>query len=336
LRFAVWTGEEQGLNGSYAYAQRSYQKGENIVGYLNLDMLAWNTIGSDPYINLSYSSSIPPSLELAQLYADVIGAYNIDLLTRFGADMWGSDHNSFWDFGYNSILAIEDDWGNDFNPYYHSPQDTPAHTDPVYFTNFVKASIATYAHMTGCLIPPGQGSLDGHVTAANGGAPLEGATVTADDGQGNIYSTITDPSSYYTMTLPTGTYTATASLDGYVTQSQAATISADQVTTIDFAMQSPCEPVTGLDFTWTPTEPFAGEPITFTATVSGTPPIDFAWDFGDTFTGTGATVTHTYADAGTYTVITTATNACSTPAPVSKEVTVITQLRMFFLPLLKK
>ena len=47
LRFAFWTGEEQGLLGSYAYAQQAYQSGENILGYLNLDMIAWNTIGSD-------------------------------------------------------------------------------------------------------------------------------------------------------------------------------------------------------------------------------------------------------------------------------------------------
>ncbi len=55
----------------------------------------------------------------------------------------GSDHASFWQFGYNSILAIEDN--SDFNPYYHGPGDTPAHTNLSYFTDFVKASIATFA-----------------------------------------------------------------------------------------------------------------------------------------------------------------------------------------------
>ena len=47
LRFAFWTGEEQGLLGSHYYAQRAYNKDENILGYLNLDMIAWNTVGSD-------------------------------------------------------------------------------------------------------------------------------------------------------------------------------------------------------------------------------------------------------------------------------------------------
>ena len=142
---------------AHAYAQRAYNTGENILGYLNLDMIAWNTVGSDPYITLAYATGMPPTQQLAQLFTDVIATYNINLLASYAPDMWGSDHNSFWDYGFTSILAIEDDVHGDFNPYYHTSQDTPAHTDPVYFTNFVKASIATYAHMTGCLIPPGDG-----------------------------------------------------------------------------------------------------------------------------------------------------------------------------------
>ena len=335
LRFAFWTGEEQGLLGSYAYAARANQNDENIIGYLNLDMIAWNTLGSEPYINLIYSSSLPQTFVMAQLYADVIDAYNLDLLTRFGADMWGSDHNSFWDYGFNSILAIEDDLGNDFNPYYHSAQDTPAHTDPAYFTDFVKASVATYAHMTGCLIPPGEGTLDGHVTALSNGSPIEGATVTADDGQGHTYPDVTDPTGYYTMTLPAGTYTITATLDGYIPQSQSASITTGAVTSLDFALQAACEPVSNLDFSWMPPEPFNDQLITFTAAASGTQPIDFQWDFGDTFTDTGATVTHSYGNADTYSVTLSATNACDTEL-VSRDITVHQKIYEFFLPLLNK
>ncbi len=109
LRFAFWTGEEQGLLGSEAYAQRAYQNGENILGYLNLDMIAWNTIGSDPVISLFYSNSVPPSLQFAQLFADVVDAYNLNLNPILDTGQGGSDHSSFLAYGYNSILAIEDD-----------------------------------------------------------------------------------------------------------------------------------------------------------------------------------------------------------------------------------
>lgn len=238
LRFAFWTGEEQGMLGSDAYAEQAYNAGENILGYLNLDMIAWNTLGSSPTINLFYNNSIPPTLQLAQLYADVVAAYNLDLDPVLGTDVTGSDHASFWNYGFSAILAIEDELSGDFNPYYHRSGDTPVHTDPTYFTNFVKASIATYAHMSGCLIPNGVGYLDGHVTVASGGTPIEGATVIANDGEGHTYSTKTDSTGYYTSTLIAGTYTVTG-FDCSIlpTTINGVVITADTVTSQDFILQ---------------------------------------------------------------------------------------------------
>ncbi len=56
------------------------------------------------------------------------------------------------------------------------------------------------------------------------------------------------------------------------------------------------------------------EPVTvdFDANVQGDMPIDYEWDFGDGSTGTGSEVSHTYTDAGTYTVTLTATNEAGT------------------------
>jgi PKD repeat protein len=333
LRFAFWTGEEQGLLGSAAYAQRAYQQGENILGYLNLDMLAWNTLGSDPYINLAYTNNIPDSYPLAQLFQEVISTYNLDLLVRYWPEAWGSDHNSFWNYGFNSILAIEDDFGGDFNPYYHSPQDTPAHTDPVYFTNFVKASIGTFAHETGCLIPPEHGSLAGHVTSVGNGSPIDGATVTAENDHGQALPTTTDASGYYTMTLPVDAYTVTTSAEGYLPGVVGGVeVISDTTTVLDFALEIACDPVTDLDFTWQPVEPYNGVPVTFTATANGTGLLDFQWDFGDTLSATGNPVTHTYALPGIYTVSTSASNACST-LTTSKNLAI---LRIWWLPLVNR
>ncbi len=64
----------------------------------------------------------------------------------------------------------------------------------------------------------------------------------------------------------------------------------------------------------------AGTPLTgnaplavaFTATGSGgTPPYTYAWDFGDQTTGSGQTVSHTYAQAGTFHVTLTLTDSAS-------------------------
>ncbi|MBO0888634.1 PKD domain-containing protein, partial [Candidatus Bathyarchaeota archaeon] len=62
-------------------------------------------------------------------------------------------------------------------------------------------------------------------------------------------------------------------------------------------------------FIYTPTVPFKGQPVTFSATASsGTAPYSFNWAFGDGSSGTGANVTHTYASAGSFTVILTTTD----------------------------
>ncbi|MBU0492747.1 MAG: M28 family peptidase, partial [Chloroflexi bacterium] len=236
LRFALWTGEEQGLLGSAAYAARCHDNGENILGVLNLDMIAWNTPSSSPDIDLHAKSTIPATLTLAQLFADVVDAYNLNLVPQIVPNGTGaSDHASFWTYGYTAILGIED--GNDFNPRYHTTGDQLQYLDMAYYTDFVKAAIATFVHMSGCLIPGGLGALDGHVTAAGGSVPIVGATVTADDGAGHAYPATTDAAGYYTRTLLADTYTVTASAFGYLPSTVAGVaITTDTVTTQDFAL----------------------------------------------------------------------------------------------------
>jgi hypothetical protein len=154
LRFALWTGEEQGLWGSHYYAQQASNNGENIVGVLNLDMIGWDGI-EGPDIDLHANQSLTPTLDLAQLFSDVVGIYELNLAPQIVPNgIARSDHGSFWDYGYPAILGIEDydPNGHDFNPYYHSQQDLLEHLNVDYFTEFVKASVGTLAHM-GCLRP---------------------------------------------------------------------------------------------------------------------------------------------------------------------------------------
>ncbi len=61
LRFTLWTGEEQGLLGSQAYATRSSNAGENIRGYLNLDMVGYNGTGELAPFATSTSTGRAPS-----------------------------------------------------------------------------------------------------------------------------------------------------------------------------------------------------------------------------------------------------------------------------------
>jgi hypothetical protein len=241
LRFALFTGEEQGLLGSAAYAQRAYSSGESILGVLNLDMIAWNTADSSPDIDLHARSSLPATLDLADVFSDVVSTYDLDLIPQIIENgVAASDHASFWSYGYAAILGIEDYYPNrhDFNPYYHTVDDHLEALDMGYYTDFVKASVAAFAHMSDCLIPADAGYLDGYVTSASDGAPIIAATVSITDSFGYSYPEITDGSGYYTSTLPAGTYTVTASAGGYLpAPAGSATILTDVVTTRDFSLQ---------------------------------------------------------------------------------------------------
>ena len=72
-----------------------------------------------------------------------------------------------------------------------------------------------------------------------------------------------------------------------------------------------CQPV-GITDLWATSPVRAGTPAEFIATVEGSPPITYTWDFGDGSAPVvgGATATYTYTAAGTYTATLTAENEC--------------------------
>ena len=233
LRFALWTGEEQGLLGSYEYAERSRLQKENILGYINLDMIAWNS-DHRPGIDLHATDDIPATLDLAQLFADVITAYGLDLEADiFDTGMGASDHASFWDFDYVSILGIEDD--SDFNDYYHTTNDQLQYLNMAYYTDFVKASLATFAHMSNCLLPTG--TLDGTVSVAGSAEPVPGASLVFTNPLGYTFDALSGDDGTYTTVLPAGVYTATVSADGYLPVTLGdVTVVADSLVTQDFEL----------------------------------------------------------------------------------------------------
>lgn len=74
-----------------------------------------------------------------------------------------------------------------------------------------------------------------------------------------------------------------------------------------------------------PSSPNQQVPLSFTYTVSGNTYTfsaadgfsGYSWDFGDSSTGNGASVSHTYLDNGTYTVALTASPLVGSVSPVS-------------------
>jgi len=170
----------------------------------------------------------------------------------------------------------------------------------------------TLAWLGGC--ESSSGWLVGQVTDAATGDPIAEAEVTVTPSVGRLpIDGLTDPNGHYTFTLPAGIYDVTAAKAGYDPQTvPGVQVEQGMTTTQDFALLAACEPIAGLAFSWEPVEPVAGQEITFSATATGTAPLSYAWAFGDGTTGSGATVEHTYADSGLYSVVVTATNACDT------------------------
>ncbi len=124
--YALWDEEEIGLLGARSYAGKVAKLGHQILGVINMDMIAWD--GNGDNIVTLHARPIARSLDLAQRLVDINTNYGI------GLDPWivnpgtpNSDHAPFWDYNYSSILIIEDyrrgAYHSDFNPYYHTVND---------------------------------------------------------------------------------------------------------------------------------------------------------------------------------------------------------------------
>ncbi len=329
LHYALVTGEEQGLYGSYAYATEVYNNHDNLLGVLNLDMLAYNTTGSSPTVELDtrqYSDQNPPDLAIANLFKDAVSAYSIQLTPLiYTSGDTGSDHASFWSYNFPAILAIED-WA-DHTPFYHRTGDQLSSLNMGYYTEFVKASLATFAHM-GCLL---NNRLSGTVKDISSDTGISGATVEAWQNGDKIRSTTTLPSGAYQLALSPGNYTIIVSaVDHRTTTLSNVTVIIDQNTPLDASLQG-CVTVKGTDFRVSTVLPDISQTVAFSATVTGgETPISYSWNFGDSGGASGTNVTHSFSAQGIYPVILTANNTCL--AAQSATTNVFVGMKLIYLP----
>ena len=148
LRFVLFTGEEQGLYGSAAHAAACAAAGDPLVAVLNLDMIAWDGNGDDA-LNLYVRPGNTSEWAAASTLTNVVATYGLsDSLapTIISEEVGWSDHYSFNSFGYPAICIIEEDVA-DFNPHYHTTNDTLDRLDLPFFTRAAQAVAATAAHL---------------------------------------------------------------------------------------------------------------------------------------------------------------------------------------------
>ncbi len=139
IRFVAFSGEEQGLLGSHKYAEEAEANDDNIIAVLNADMIGFAISEEDGnnlkiYENEASEWVTDFTILIGEKYYDYI-----ELTLIPSGYTWGSDHYSFWEYGYDAIFYHE----YEFNWYYHSPDDTIENMNMSYTIKSTKVIIAT-------------------------------------------------------------------------------------------------------------------------------------------------------------------------------------------------
>ena len=145
VKFVLFAGEERGLVGSEYWVQDMAAAGLPIIGALNFDMIGW------------WEEGVPFDLEIetnnaSRWLADAI-CWAADTFTTMPYELhvddsayWG-DFYSFWRYGFAAVNHEESwDWYDpDFNPYYHTTEDTPDKLSPDFFEGSARIAVAALA-----------------------------------------------------------------------------------------------------------------------------------------------------------------------------------------------
>jgi hypothetical protein len=153
VRFVHFTAEEQGHWGSKVYAAQMRGRGEQVIGYIDLDMIGWDGNG-DRVVEI-HTANGPKSNAFGTAFLERNTRYALGLnferktttASRF------SDHSSFWDQDYAAFLIIEnffdDGIARDRNPWYHNTGDLPSRVNYNYVARIGRLSLAAVYELGG-------------------------------------------------------------------------------------------------------------------------------------------------------------------------------------------
>lgn len=172
LKYVLFSGEELGLFGSAAYASQAVSQGENILGMINMDMIAYVQPGDQIDVDVLKNTA---SQDLFDAYSQATQNYVPNLPIVNGSLPFGasSDHASFWSNGFKAIFPFEDSY--DYSPYIHTSQDilgTSANNQILaeLGTKSVVATLATLAEIA-------EARITGHVFSAENLQPIADALI---------------------------------------------------------------------------------------------------------------------------------------------------------------
>jgi hypothetical protein len=149
VRLIHFTGEEQGLWGSYAYSDKVAAAKTDVVAMVEIDMISYC---AKPGNRLDIHDDIDQngSHELTVRFFRAIKRYGINLTpvdTHNNAVKDRSDHAGFLDHGYKAVLVSEEFTDDGFNPNYHTVNDRVKNCNLPYMVEVLKAVTAVVAEL---------------------------------------------------------------------------------------------------------------------------------------------------------------------------------------------
>jgi len=154
LIFVAFDQEEQGMHGSYAYV--AGHSGDNILGMVNLDMIAYNPAGDNQNKVALYDAVAGGSIK-----ADLLNAFSLygTPLVAADAGLSGrSDHQPFEEQGFDAALVIESAMENDGNPHYHQAADAVETPDYIDYDFATLITMASVGYLATAATPAGRGA----------------------------------------------------------------------------------------------------------------------------------------------------------------------------------
>jgi hypothetical protein len=119
IRFCAWSGEEYGLLGSEAYAAHLDNINADVIGMVQLDMVAYRAPGDTYSVDFVLNDTDPG---LNAFSMSCYEAYVPTLQVKSGSLSGGtSDHRSFFQHGFAATFPFED--LPSYSPYIHSTND---------------------------------------------------------------------------------------------------------------------------------------------------------------------------------------------------------------------
>ncbi len=165
LRFICFSGEEQGLIGSYNYVSEAFARGDNIVAAMNFDMVGYT---DDERYDLSvrYDSN---SVWLGNMLMAASRFTQTEPYSFYQVSP-NSDHWYFQQYGYPATMSIHIGRTHGY-PWYHSVYDTVGNLNMDFLKEVTKMAVAAMAMIgNGYPMPPLAPDYVTAVDAGTGGA----------------------------------------------------------------------------------------------------------------------------------------------------------------------